>query len=84
MKSIAIQNLVMKCFDKTPPSYSLTDNLICAMEYIAENLNSSRIVDPANSNNVISDSISNGRIRRFVNQLNSDLYKISRNEIYIK
>ena len=84
MPSIVIQSMVSRCFDKKLPSSSIMDNFTYAMEYMANKLPSSRIVDPANTNNIISDSIDQERIRVFTHLVNNDLYKINEDERYIK
>jgi hypothetical protein len=83
-KSTVIQHIVIQSFDYQTPSYSLSDNLIYAMEYIAENLATSRLVDPANTGNVISESMSDFERSRFVSRLNRDIDRITNNERYFK
>ena len=41
------------------PANTLADNVLEALKYIANSLPSARVVDPANSNNIISDDLTN-------------------------
>jgi hypothetical protein len=41
------------------PTNTLADNVLEALKYIANSLQSARVVDPANSNNIISDDLTN-------------------------
>lgn len=83
-KSTVIQLIVMRAFDHQPPAYSLANNLVYAMEYIAENLATLRLLDPANSGNVVSESMSSYDRNRLANRLNRDINRIANNERYLK
>lgn len=61
--------------------HNLADNFFHMLQYIAENIESKRIVDPGNCNNIISDSLSNSEKRAISNQANRSLVKTSWEDI---
>jgi hypothetical protein len=84
MKSAIIQNMVMKAFDRKAPSFSLSENLFHSMEYIANNLSISRVIDPGNTGNSLSESMDSYERNSVINRLNQDLDKIANNDRYFK
>ena len=57
LKSIHIEFLVKKAFEKKPMSYGIDKCLLETINFLAENIVFSKIVDPANTNNIISNSL---------------------------
>lgn len=57
LKSIHIEFLVKKAFEKKPMSYGIDKCLLEAISFLAENIMFIKIIDPANTNNIISNSL---------------------------
>ena len=53
--------------------YNLADNFWHMLDYIANNIESKRVIDPSNCNNIISDSLSVSEKRVIANQARSSL-----------
>ncbi|HWY12134.1 MAG TPA: hypothetical protein VN026_12455 [Bacteroidia bacterium] len=85
-KSIAIRNMVINAFDTNSHSipYDINGKLQMVMDYISKNLKTLRIVDSANSNNVISDSMSLQEKRIIAERLSYDLALIRTNQDHLK
>jgi hypothetical protein len=49
---------VLRAFSECTIPYGTDKTLLFLVEYIRDNINNIRIVDPANTNNIISDSLS--------------------------
>ena len=85
MNSTIIQNMVIKCFDqywhKIPDT--LYERLLFAMEYVAFNLPRCRLVDIANSNNIISERMSLEQKENVSRHLKSDCQRLLKNERYL-
>ncbi len=84
VKSTFLQHLVFEAFDVEPPTSSTSTNLIYAMEYLAEKLPYARIIDPGNSNNVISARINDSARVQMADQLSRDLGMLDKNKHYLK
>ncbi len=54
------------------------------MDYLSDKLTYARIVDPGNSNNVISGKVDDYSRNLMANQLVSDLNKLDQNKHYLK
>lgn len=57
LPSVLIEHLVMRAFSELRISRGLSNSLLDVLEYIASRIKSIRIVDPANSNNIISNCL---------------------------
>lgn len=57
LKSIHIEFLVKKAFEKKQISYGIEKCLLETISFLAENVMFIKIIDPANSNNIISNSL---------------------------
>lgn len=58
IKSIYLELLVKKAFQNETLSRNIDKCLLEVLNYIGENIHRIRVIDPANSNNIISDTIS--------------------------
>lgn len=82
LPSILIEYIVKKAFSQKAVPRGLDKTLLFVVEFIANNITSMRIVDPANSNNVISDSLSydeKAGIQSFCREMLADVSKDARN-----
>ncbi len=57
LKSIHIEFLVKKAFEKKPIPYGIEKCLLETINFLAENIMLVKIIDPANTNNIISNSL---------------------------
>lgn len=53
--------------------YNLADNFMHMLSYIEDNIQSKRVVDPSNCNNIISDSLTSSEKRQIANQAQDSL-----------
>jgi len=84
IKSIHLEWLAKKAFQQIAISNNIEKALKDVTHFIASNIEYLRIVDPANSNNIISDTLSNeekSTISRFCFKMITDITKDKRNII---
>ena len=84
LKSIYLELLVKKAFEHKIPSRNIDKCLLDVLNYIANNISKLRIVDPANSNNIISDTLTYGEkiaVRDSCFDMISEIKKDKRNII---
>lgn len=79
-----IEYMVHFAAEKYGFTTSIFENLMTTIVYIIKNLETKRIVDIANSNNVISEMMTEGEKRKVVNQLIKDYKILSHNTNYLK
>lgn len=84
INSTFLQHLVLEAFNKKPPTNSREKNFLYALEYVSEKITYARIIDPGNSNNIISDKINYSSALKMAEQIESDLNKYSVNKNYLK
>lgn len=80
--SILIEYIVKRAFSEKNAPRGIDKTLFFVIEFIANNITSMRVVDPANSNNVISDSLSYDEkieIQSFCREMLADVSKDQRN-----
>jgi len=82
--STLLQNITVKAFENQEASSSLSNNFIHTLEYIAEKLPILKVVDPANTNNILTENVSSNEINNLVRRINNDLFKIENNDRYLK
>ena len=84
IKSIYIEWLVKKALEHKPISNNIDKALSDVVNFIASNIEYLRIVDPANTNNIISNTLTigeKGEISRFCYKMLEDIKKDKRNVI---
>lgn len=70
--SIYIEQLCVEELGKNN-QYNLADNFSHMLQYISNNIEDKRVVDPSNCNNIISDSLTSAEKRTVANQANNSL-----------
>ena len=85
-KSIAIRNMVINAFDCNSSNipYDIFGKLEMVLKYIQENVKVLRIVDSANSNNIISDSMTIQEKSRIADQAAYDLARLAKDPNYLE
>jgi predicted nucleotidyltransferase len=84
IQSTLIEHMVLKAFEQEIIPHSLEKALLTVIDFIAKRIVSIRIVDPANTNNIISDNLSlqeKENIRNFFVKMLEDVVKDKRNFI---
>lgn len=84
-KSFLIELLTIKAFDSENEIPSgLWEKLKFVLEYIRDNLETVQLKDPANSNNIVSNTIDVYQKQSFSNDMKNMLERIEENSDYIK
>ena len=65
--SIYIEQLCVEEL-KSHNQYNLADNFMHMLQYVADNIEGKKVVDPSNCNNIISDTLSSSEKRQIANQ----------------
>lgn len=78
--SIYIEILSVEELEKNNKQ-NLEENFLHMLKYIADNIESKRVVDPGNCNNIISDSLSSSEKTAIAKQARSSLAKTTWNDI---
>jgi len=84
IKSTFLQHLVIEAFNKRPPFQSTYSNLLYGMECLVEELPYARVVDPGNSNNIISDRVDDYTRSLLADKIECDLTKLELNKSHLK
>jgi len=86
IENVLIDQLVVEALSQKNygTHFSVTENLLNSMDYIAQKLNNSSIKDYANSNNNLLQKMSFFSKEAIIDLLNSDLKKIEKNSHYIQ
>ncbi|MDF2452771.1 MAG: nucleotidyltransferase [Bacteroidota bacterium] len=86
LPTIIIDQLVIEAYEKSNFSwnYSITDNLLFTMEYVAKKMRVEQLLDYANSNNNLSNKITQQQRDYIANQLAKDIMNIEKNPKFIK
>lgn len=82
--SILIEHIVLRAFKENTVPSRIDKSLLFLITYIARNITRIRIVDPANSNNIISDSLTireKEHLRNFCHKMIEDVTNDERNLI---
>ncbi|MBE0700739.1 MAG: nucleotidyltransferase, partial [Acholeplasmataceae bacterium] len=84
-KSFLIELLVIKAFDSsTEIPTGLWNRLQFVMEYIRDNIETVQLKDPANSNNIVSDTINSYQKQSMSSDMRNMLDRIDENSDFIK
>lgn len=84
LKSIYLELLVKKVFEKKPIPYGIEKCLLETIRFLAENIMSIKVIDPANTNNIISSFLTyreKENISKFCYKMIDNMKKDQRNII---
>lgn len=85
IKSFLLELLVIRAFDSCPElPTGLWETLKMVMEYIRDNIETIRLEDPANSNNVVSDTLTDNEKKNFSLEMKAILDDVEREENNLK